>query len=182
MTSLSGNWKHPLQQLPEQERARDAQRSRQKPSCVLHRWGEEHVRLHFSCSTGQFPSPVPQLLLTHGSAMPRGKQRPLLGLLITRGLVGQCQTRPSGTTGAGKLILQLGAGGCAMRQDMGPSHSLEVSAPRREPVGQLVSGPGSARQYLLCLWVQGHCLPCHLTHTAAPGQGYCFLHKPLPWC
>lgn len=76
----------------------------------------------FSCSTGQFSPPVPQLLLTHGSAMTRGKQWPLLGLLIARGLIGQHQTKPSSTTGAGKLVLQLGADGSAMRQDMGPFH------------------------------------------------------------
>lgn len=62
------------------------------------------------------------LLLMHGSAMTRGKQWPLLGLPITREQVGQHLTKPSGMTGAGKLVLQLGAGGCAMRQDTGPSH------------------------------------------------------------
>lgn len=62
------------------------------------------------------------LLLTHGSATTRGKQWSLLGLPITWGLVGQHLTKPSGMTGAGKLVLQLGAGGCAMRQDTGPSH------------------------------------------------------------
>lgn len=105
MTILNGNQKHPLKQLPEQERARDAQRSRQKCSCVQQGWGEEYVRFHFSCSTSQFPSPALQLLLTHGSAMTSGKQWPLLGSFIAAGLVGQHQTKPSSITRAENWVL-----------------------------------------------------------------------------